>query len=128
VRDASGCGFGTCTHVPQGYATGRELAPVPITEDSPLRAERPTPAHGRCIADGIPHRAPGWTRIPWPQIALACPNGVNPAVGPDPASGADEQERGGDVVVLQRDRGFRVDTVRPRKVPARIAGMGVVAW
>jgi hypothetical protein len=86
------------------------------------------PAHGRCIADGIPHRAPGWTRIPWPQIALACPNGVNPAVGPDPASGADEQERGGDVVVLQRDRGFRVDTVRPRKVPARIAGMGVVAW
>jgi hypothetical protein len=34
----------------------------------------------------------------WPQIVLACPNGVNPAARPDPAGGAVKREHIGFVV------------------------------
>ena len=31
----------------------------------------------------------------WPQIVLACPNGVNPATRPDPASGDVDEDQAG---------------------------------
>ena len=60
----------------------------------------------------------------WPQIVLACPDGVNPAARPIPPQWRSRRNLGVNEVVREAGSGFRVDPAQSRQAPATTTGIG----